>query len=110
MSQDSGNPLSPVRLKNGDEVPEVMVKVVMLSLKTLNETYPIAFYELVMACRDREHVLFGNSHEILARLTLIEEIDDTGRPRIHDLTRSIVLSAAEGEELDMRLVSPVAPH
>jgi hypothetical protein len=109
MSQDSGNPLATVRLKNGEEVPDVVVKVLMISLTKLIGSNPIAFYELVMACRNpAEHILFGNTSEMLVQMNLIESVDEAGRARIHDTTRSIVLSASEGGEHDMRLVSPRA--
>lgn len=37
---------------------EPIVKVVMLVLDSLMHDNPIAFYELVMKCRDENHVLF----------------------------------------------------
>jgi hypothetical protein len=89
-------------LKNGAEEAEPLVKVAMLSLESLIQSSPIAFYELVMKCRDSNHQFFGNTVERLKELSLVQR-DGT----IHDSVRNIVLSAAEGDGLDMKLVSPV---
>jgi hypothetical protein len=71
-----------IRLKNGSEEAEPLVKVIMLSLNSLLETKPIVAYELVMKCRDRNHKLFGISGEDLKKLALIGE---DGQP--HDSVR-----------------------
>lgn len=97
-----------VTLKNGDTMPLVMVTVVATSLKYLLESYPIVFYELVMSCRNREHQLFGRTGEKLIELALVDWIDADGRATVQDITRSIVLSAVEGDELEMHLVNPLA--
>jgi len=75
----------------------------MLSLTNLMRENPIAFYELVMKCRNPEHELFGNTGEVLSPLNLIQP-----NGHVHDGIRNIVLSATEGEELDMTLGSPVS--
>ena len=93
---------SSVTLRTGEEVPTSLVNVLMLSLKTLAEQNPIALYELVEISRDPKHKLFGNTGGILRDLNLIEA---DGKP--HDMTRLIVLAAAEGEGLELKLVSPV---
>lgn len=90
-------------LKNGSQVPEPLVKVTMLLLSTLMERNPIAFYELVMKCRDSKHELLGNTSEVLSDLSLIQS-DGC----VHDAIRDIMLSASEGKGLDMTLRSPVA--
>ena len=92
-----------VTLKNGTQEAEPLVKVAMFSLSNLIEQDPIAFYELVMLCRDRSHSLFGNTPDKLHSLSLIEQ---SGQP--HDSIRNVVLSAVSGDGLDMELHSPVA--
>ncbi len=107
MPQDS-EPHASVLLTTGEEVPLIMVKVLMLSLEALLNSHTAAFYELAMACRDREHVLWGGTGEALTRLSLIDDIDSNGRARIHDLCRAIVLAAVKGDGLEMHLEWPVA--
>jgi hypothetical protein len=94
--------MKAVFLKNGAEEAEVLVRVVMLSLGNLMEQNPIVFYELVQLCKNREHKLFGNTGEILEKLRLVENGE------IHDSIRNVVLSAVEGDGLNIRLTSPLA--
>ena len=105
---NSDTPANMVTLKNGETVPKQLVNVMVISLEELIKEDFIAFYELVMACRDHNHVTYGDTHEVLERLALIEGRDDSGKVRIHDLTRSVVLSAVEGKDFQMRLVNPIA--
>lgn len=63
---------------------------------------PIAFYELVMCCREHGHKPFGNTGEILRSGGLL-----LGDDRPHDTIRNIVLSAVSGEGLEMTLGSPI---
>lgn len=98
--------MDTVCVKNGDEVPSIMVDVTMLSLRSLLSENSIAFYELVMSCRDRQHVLFGNTSMVLIQHGLIESVDKDGRARIHDAVRSIVASAATGDGFDISLTEP----
>lgn len=99
---------SMVRLKNGEEVFAALVTTVMISIDHLAQNTPIVLYELVMACRDREHRLFGRSGQDLLELSLIERLDENGCAEIHDSIRAIVESAAAGEDLDMVIGSPIA--
>ena len=92
-----------VKLRNGSEEPKPIVVATILSLKSLMETKPITFYELVMKCRDRNHQLFGVSSQDLKALRLIGEDES-----VHESIRNIVLSSAEGDGLDMKFVSPIA--
>lgn len=80
-----------------------MVDVTMLSLRDLCQSNPLAFYDLAMMCRDKDYQPFGNNGELLRTANLIAS-DDT----IHDSIRNIVLSAAEGDGLEMHIVSPIA--
>jgi hypothetical protein len=87
-----------VLLKNGAEEHKAFVSVAMMTLTTLIDDVPIAFYELVMACRDRNHQLFGNTSDILKARKLYP---------IHDSVRNVVLSAVNGEGIEMTLGSPL---
>ncbi len=92
-----------VTLKNGEQVPGIAVSSVMVGLRSLIEELPIVFYEAVMLARDPQHSLFGTSGDHLKERGLI---DSSGH--MHDLVRAVVVSAVEGEELEMVLGSPVA--
>ena len=94
-----------LKLKNGSEEALPLVIVVMRTLTTMMENGMdcIAVYELVEKCKDDKHMLFGNAEEKLKALALIEQSG-----HIHDSVRNIVLSAAEGEGLNMGIGNPVA--
>ncbi|MBD3330043.1 hypothetical protein GF354_00765 [Candidatus Peregrinibacteria bacterium] len=96
--------MEAARLKNGSEEFKPLVQMTMASLSKLAETNPIAFYELVMKCREQGHELFGNTGEVLQSLALIQD----ERGTVHDSIRNVVLSAVEGDGLDMTLRSPFA--
>lgn len=91
--------METVILKNGAEEVKALVNVTMFSLERLG---PIEFYELVQTCRVRGHVPFGNTQSTLQSLGLLER---NGVP--YDSIRNIVLSAAVGEGLELRLQSPI---
>lgn len=95
--------MKAVVLKNGTEEADVMVTTGMMALESVMKDNPIAFYELVMKCRDPNHQFFGNTGEILKSRSLVEQSGN-----IHDSVRNIVLSAVSGDEFDMRLSNPVA--
>ncbi len=92
-----------LKLKNGSEECVPLVNTTVMSVRHLMESNPIAFVELVLLCRDRNHELFGNTAVDLQGLALV------GRDGfVHDSIRNIVLSAVEGEGLEMKLISPLA--
>jgi len=95
--------VAPVRLKNGSEEAGAMVGVVMMSLRKLVETNPIAFYELAMLSRNPHHELFGNTGKALSKLALL-----SADGHVHNSIRNVVISAVEGDGMDMVLRSPVA--
>ena len=95
--------LKLVTLKNGSEVTEPQVIATMASLNNLIMKNPSAFHELVMKCRDHEHKLLGNTGEVLSDLRLIQPDG-----RVHESIQDIVLSATEGEGIEMTLGLPVA--
>lgn len=97
-----------IRLRNGADVPEPTVRPVMLSLELLMQSDPVALLELVEACRNPQHVLFGKAGDRLAALSLIKSVTPDGRADIHDVTRAVVLCATEGDWDSLHLVSPVA--
>jgi hypothetical protein len=93
-----------VRLKNGSEEAVGLVRAVMISMRSL-EMIPL--YELTMLARDRNHELFTPAlGEKLAGLSLITERGESWD--MHDCVRNIVMSAMEGELLEMRMVDPRA--
>lgn len=93
-----------VVLKNGAEEAEVFVRAFMGALGSLLAAEPVAFYELVMLCRDPAHVVWRPSVDMLKGRNLLEADGTT----IHSSIRNLVLAAVEGEELEMRIVSPYA--
>lgn len=91
------------KLKNGREEATVLVTVTMATLKHLMKTKPIVLFEFVSKCRDSAHELFGCSGADLKALSLI---DEGGTP--HNSVKNIVLSAIEGEGLEMTIGDPRA--
>ena len=91
-----------VKLRNGAEEFKPLVAVTMMSLKSVMESNPIAFYELACLARDRDHKLFGNTGEVLQARALV-----SAEGTMHDSIRNIVLSAVEGDMLEMTLRSPI---
>jgi len=94
--------METVRLKNGTEEAKQLVVITIAQLKELMSSEPIAFYELVMLCRDRDHELFGNAGEKLEKSGLLQR-----EGVVHDSIRNIVVSAVEGDMLNMRITSPI---
>ena len=100
-------------LRTGEEVPLSTLKAYMIALPLLRDdvNHPMAFYELVEACRDKEYVLFvNNTKSALEERSFIGGVDEDGHVRIHDDVRRVVLAATEGDGFDVRLVSPYAPE
>ena len=95
--------MKTVVLKNGAEEVKSLVVAIMLSLRTLLAEKPLVFYDLVMLFRDSTYQPFGNAVEDLKALGLVNSDDSS----VHESIRNIVLSAAEGEEGEMTLGSPV---
>lgn len=92
-----------VKLKNGSEEALPIVRVTMFSIRSLLQENPIAFCELVMKARDDNHQLFGNTAEVLQQWALLDS-----RRELHESIRNVILSAVEGEGLNMELTNPVA--
>ena len=94
--------LETVILKNGAEEAKPLVIVIMMSLEDLMKKNPIAFYELTMKARDQGHQFFGRAGQVLKEFNLV-----SADGSLHDSIRNVVLSAVEGDDLDMTLVNPV---
>lgn len=90
-----------VTLKNGTEEAKGLVQVTRISLEKLFEQQPVAFCELVACCKERGHKPQGNTGETLQSLALLQPDNSP-----HGSIRNIVLSAVEGDGLEMKLVSP----
>lgn len=95
-----------VTLKNGAQEALPLVTVTMISLRTLMAEKPIVMYELAMLCRDRNRQLFGRSGDDLVALSLAGKTNDGWH--VHDSIRNIVLSAIEGDGLNITLGNPVS--
>lgn len=96
-----------VTLRNGASEFEPLVRTMSFILRNLMEEKPITLYELVKMCRDPQHKPWGGVLEQLRERRLVEERPD-GTWGIYDSIRNIVLSSAQGDVLDLTLVSPVA--
>lgn len=95
-----------VKLRNGSEEPKPLVNIVLFSLERLFKEQPIHFYELVQLCRDGCHALFGKTEDDLLALGLVQR-SVAGSFAVHDSIRNVVLSAVNGEGLELSLESPV---
>ena len=88
-------------LKNGAEEPKPLVLSVTMSLQKIFEDNPIVAYELVTMCREAGHKFFGDSEEVLKAWGLVQPDG-----KVHESIRNIVLSAVQGDGLNMVLGSP----
>lgn len=101
-----GSAITTIRLKNGSEEFRPLVASVMVSLRDLLASAPIAFYDLVMLARDDNHRPFGGTGtDLVARCLLA---NDGQAFSMHDSVRNIVLSAVSGEGFDLCIGSPAA--
>jgi hypothetical protein len=94
-----------LKLKNGSEEAKPLVIVTMMSLESLFNDLSgvLAVYELREKARNPKHEFFGNLGEKLKELSLVQQDGS-----VHDSIKNIVLSAVEGESLQMHLVNPIA--
>lgn len=95
--------MKTVKLKNGSEELEALVITIMRILQSLHQQQPIALYEAVMVARDPTHKPWGNTGKVLKKYTLLG-----ADGRMHGSIRNIVLSGVAGEEMEMRIVNPLA--
>ena len=94
--------MSVVRLRNGAEEAELLVVATMLHLERLYVAEPLAFFDAIMVARDPSYRTFGDVGATLRRLALLDQAG-----RMHGSIRNVLLSAAEGDGMDMRLVDPI---
>ena len=100
-------------LNNGTTEVESLVSVVMMSLRKLFDEKPMVLFDLVSKCRDSSYKWFGDAEQICRDLKLVEPenpYNSESGGTIHQSIKNIVLSAAEGEGMDMTLVSPYADN
>lgn len=112
--------MATVRLKNGTEEVKPLVAATMITLNKLMSEHPLALYDLAMYCRDNSYDWFGDNDILCGRFGLVtlspEDGDPPGARRtvagIHQSIRNIVISATEGDGVDLSLVDPraVAPE
>lgn len=93
-----------VTLKNGSEEHKALVVTTMMSLKSLFNENPLAFYELVQICKNPSHSIFSP-----VQLKALESLGLVSGGIVHFSVRNIVLSAVEGEGMEMTIGSPVIP-
>ncbi len=93
-------------LRDGSQVLKVTVDAVMSNLMGAREDNMIAVVDLVERCRDDSFSFFANpfcdSRLILRKYELINE-----RGEVHDEVKKVVLNAVQGEDLSLKLVSPL---
>ncbi len=95
-----------VRLNNGTQMAKPLVMSVMMSINGLEQqglSGMLAVYELVEVCKDKDYKPSPDNMKKLQDLRLLEK---SGKP--HDSIRNVVLSAVQGEGIDMTIGSPVA--
>lgn len=95
--------METVQLKNGTTELRALVNITIFTLRSLIKESPLALYELVELCKDRDHEVFSDvlGDDLKAR-SLIQSDG-----RVHGSIRNIVLSAVTGDGLSMELGSPL---
>lgn len=96
-----------VKLRNGAEEAEPVILTTMMSLRSLWDsglTGILAVYDLAEICKGGGYAPSNDTLETLKQHALLQS---DGKP--HGAVRNIVLSAVQGDGLDVRLSSPVAP-
>jgi hypothetical protein len=98
--------MTQVKLRNGSEEKDALVATMQWVLKALRTENYQAFYHLVTACRARNHRVPDECTEALKLSGLVEKIVD-GHAYINHAVINIVLSAVEGDDQQMEIVSPI---
>lgn len=88
-----------VVLKSGIEMPKPLVLATWATLRSLMERAPMVLFDAVQMARTGEPQF---------NAAQLEKIGLTQDGQMHDGIRDIILSAALGDGLDLRLTSPVA--
>lgn len=96
-----------VKLRNGIEESEALVKVTLMSLHRLADKEDVVaqtmFYDIVMKSRDRAYQIDPLNEKALQDLTLLQA---DGNP--HNSIKNIVVSAVIGDGLNMKFQNPIA--
>ena len=103
--------IETVTLKNGAEEAKPLVVVTMMTLNRLmDEGKAMVVYELVELCKNPAHRPFGVTGDDMVKLSLASKNQRpaTNPWHVHNSIRNIVLSAIEGEGMDLCLGNPVA--
>lgn len=95
--------METIRLRNGAEEVKPLVVITIRTLEHVMDERPLAFYDLVMKCRDQNYQFFEDNEDYLKEQRLVD-----ANGSIHDSIRNVVLSAAKGDGMDMVLRSPVS--
>jgi len=90
--------MQSVTLSNGAIEAKPLVAVTIVSLRNLCSNNPIAFYDLVMMCRDSSYQVGDLS---LERLQSTGFIESTGK--LHESIVNIVTAVVKGDGLDMHI-------
>ena len=102
--------METVNLKNGSSEVKPLVAATMHSLNAVLEgsgdalNGMLAFYELVQKCKNPSHEIWSDAQStLLMSLSLIDANGD-----VHSSIKNVVLSAAQGDGLELSLGSPYA--
>ncbi|MBU0479122.1 hypothetical protein KKC91_11215 [bacterium] len=90
-------------LRNGAQVSRRLVALTALTMKKLWKTKPMLAYKLIAKARDSKYDLNVELREMLITEGLLQF-----NGSMHEDTRAIIVSMAEGEGFDMQLVNPIA--
>ena len=93
-----------VTLKNGAQEYFPLVNVLKILVKVLMDSDPIGFYELVSLARNKDHKVFGGK-ETLSKAIEFDLVNNV--LQINKSVKNFLLSAVEGDGLEMKLVNPV---
>jgi hypothetical protein len=91
--------METITLRTGETVPEPVLKTVCIALRELEF---LDLYEAVQLARHPGHHLWEPSGRKLRSLGLL---DSSGK--LHELTAKVVRAATTGDDLEVRLVSPI---
>lgn len=98
--------LTMATLRDGSQVPQVVVVTTSTNLRAATEENYVALFDLVEKCKDASYQFvvnpFGASKAILKKWALID-----GSEKVHEDVRKIVLNSIEGEGLSLKLVNPL---
>lgn len=96
--------MKTVQLKNGTTELKGAVNTTYFTLRELSKTSPLAVYELMELCNNRDHKIFSDRLEQdLLTFGLIQQ-----GGRVHPTIKNVVLSAVVRDGFDISLVSPLA--